>query len=100
MTTRTNKHWYNVLYWHDLTPKEQKEFDWIDDSSTLTTDDAEFIRYNRWVYCLSDCMRISNDAPEEMRAWQGYFEDTFFSCVVMRYDPEDSGRVQVGFIYS
>lgn len=100
ITVRTDHKYKDVIYWEQLTPKEQKEFDWIASSDTLTTDEAEFIRYRDWVYCLNDVMALTHNAPDEFNGWDGYESDTYFSGVLFKYDPEDSSRVMCGTYYS
>lgn len=81
---RTNNKPRDVLRWCDLTEKERKEFDWIESSSVLTTDDVEFFRYKGWTYCLSDFERIAALSPFPGR-WDGYHGDSYFSGVLVRY---------------
>ena len=63
-----------ILSWYDLTPAEQKEFDYLEDG------EGSFFRYKGWVYNLEEAMRI-----EGVAGWQGYYGETAFSGVLIRY---------------
>lgn len=101
----SNYHERDILYWYDLTEKEQSEFDWIEDSDTLDVDSAEFFRYRGEVYYLSDFVPINNPQygsgnnspfPDY---WQAYSSDSFFSGLLVRYS-EDYSAVVVGLYLS
>ena len=90
LTIITNNHKRDILYWHDLTPKERKEFDWIVDSDTVTAEDSEFFRYRGSVYCLSDFERVTGDS---FYGWDGMHGDSFFSGILVKYPREDWGGI-------
>ena len=92
----TNNHKRDILYWHDLTPKERKEFDWIVDSDTVTAEECEFFRYRGWVYCLSEIMRVEHDA--DFTGWDGYISDSFFSGILVKYPREDWGGIDTDHV--
>lgn len=91
LTIRTNNAPRNLLGWHDLTAKEQAEFDYIDDPESAT-----FFRYRGWPYDLNE-MLSAHDMP--FKGWDGYSSDSFFSGIVIRL-VDDGERVICGTYYS
>lgn len=91
----TNNHPRPVLRWNHLTEKERAEFDWLDTEDSQM--ESEFMRYKGAVYYLGDFMRVP-DAPE-FKPWNGYAPDSYFSGVLVRYDP-DGETVTAGRYYS
>ena len=85
----TNNQPRAILSWYDLTPAEQKEFDYFDPSNI-----GSFFRYKGNVYDIGEAMRI-----EGVAGWQGYYSGTAFSGVLVRYT-SDCGRVIVGQYFS
>ena len=96
MKTITNNHKRLFKYFHDFTPKQQKEirsdYDWME------SDEIEcenWIEYRNRIYCLSDFMSVHNKAynpnpPDWQQGWDGYITDTFFGAVVIKlYDNPD-----------
>ena len=77
-----------ILSWWDLTPLEQKEFDYLEEG------EGSFFRYKNQVYDLGEAMRIEN-----VGQWQGYYSGTAFSGVLVRYT-SDYEQVIVGMYYS
>lgn len=78
----------DLITWFDLTPKEQAEFDYIDTEDKQI--EAEFFRYKGVAHDTHEFMRIDrNIAPHCQRPqWEkfdGYFSDSFFSGVLIRY---------------
>lgn len=95
MEVITNHHWYDVLSGYELTAKERKEFDYLDDEEIMA---PRFFRYRGQVYDLGEFMRVPKDQPwagVNIRSWDGYVSDSYFSGVVVRFD-EDGERIQVG----
>jgi len=97
---KTNWHWREPLSWHQLTEKEQKEFDYIEN--------PEYSGWNRFTrYCgnvidLRDMMRLHDpnfdlnpDKGNPLHKWHAYASDSFFSGIVIRYD-EDCELFQIG----
>ena len=99
----TNHHRRLMLYWCDLTPAEQGEFDWLDDPDT-----ADFFRFKGQVYCTQEFMRIEHHPNEEFSSWDGYSSDSFFSGILVKYpyldnEPDygyDTDRIIVGWYLS
>ena len=90
----TNNQPRDILSWYDLTPAEQKEFDYLEDG------EGSFFRYKNWVYDLGEFMHIgANIAPHPQRDgwenWHGYASDSYFSGVLIRYT-SDCDQVIVG----
>lgn len=93
----------NVLQWHELTEKEKKEFDYLDTQERQ--EEASFVRYRGWVYDLGEFMRVEPPiAPhaqrEGLEKWDGYFSDSFFSAVLVRYVVDDYEQVVMGLALS
>ena len=88
MKIKTNNQPRDILSWYDLTPEEQKEFDYLEEGDGL------FFRYKNWAYDLGEAMRI-----EGVAGWQGYYSGTAFSGVLIRYT-SDYDRVIVGSYYA
>ena len=88
MKIKTNNQPRDILSWYDLTPAEQKEFDYLEDG------EGSFFRYKDWVYDLGEAMRI-----EGVAGWQGYYSGTAFAGVLIRYT-SDCDQVIVGQYFS
>ena len=104
LTIRTNNAPRDVVYFWELTTKEQAEFDYLDSEDAQSS--ASFFRYKGNVYGLNEFMRCpSSDASNpQMReagfhAWDGYSNDSYFSGIVVRY-VQDNERVIVGQFFS
>lgn len=103
MEIKTNNHPREPLLWEQLTPKEQAEFDWMNDSDHAC---AEFVRYRGAVYTLSEFCRVNGrgfgeSVPEfsPLAKWDGYHSDSYFSGVVVRY-VDHGERVILGTFYT
>src|SRR5271165_3694042 len=102
LTIKTNRHPYNILYWHELTAKEQKEFDYLDSEERQSN--ASFFRYRGRVYDLGEFMRVSKPMASDCQLkgiaeWDGYASDSFFSGILVKY-VEDSEWVIVATYFS
>lgn len=82
----------DIVYWWELTPKEQKEFTYLDDDDRRM--DASFFRYRGNVYDLGEFMRVEKYAPDVFRGYDGYASDSYFSGILVKY-AEDNERVIV-----
>lgn len=95
----TNHHWHPLLSGYELTEKERKDFDYIEDWDNDTFD--RFFRYRGNVYDTQDFMRCEHGI---FSGWDGYASDSFFSGVLARYNNEDDwehdGYVQVALYLS
>jgi hypothetical protein len=85
---KTNNHLRPVLYWHDLTEKEQAEI--VDNYDTVK--DGTFFRYRKEIYDLSDFVRVGEDLESD---WDGCMSETVFSAVLVKYS-EDGDFLKVG----
>jgi len=97
MNIKTNNHYRPILYWHDLTEKEQDEYrDAYDDVQEST-----FFRYRNWCYDLSDFIRPAYFSNERqmMNKWDGMKSETFFSAVLVAFS-DDNESVKVGMAFS
>ena len=84
----TNNQPRKVLTWYDLTPEEQKEFDYLEEG------EGSFFRYKDWVYDIGEFMRT-----EGVVDWQGYCTETAFSGVLVKIS-SDGDTVIVGRYFS
>ena len=89
----TNNQPRHTLDWYDLSPKEQKEFDYLKDPEETT-----FFRYKGHIYDFGEMMRVSPD-NEDMKDWDGYSSDSFFSGIVIKMRNRDE-KIIVGRYYS
>ena len=101
---KTNNVPRDLLYWFDLTKKEQKEFD------HESAEDSCYFRFKGQVYCMDNFLCLHNkihmpQGQDIFPGWDGYESDSFFSGIVIRYpripqwrgEPvEDVERVIVG----
>jgi len=91
MKITTNNQFRPILYWHELTEAEQKEYkDAYED-----VEDSSFFRYRHWTYDLNDFDSLNGKGQQhDLYGWDGYHNETFFSSVVIKYsDCGDSVRV-------
>ena len=92
----TNNQSRPLIYGYELSDKEKREFDYIDD-----IDSAQFFRYKGWVYDLNEFQRVS-DTMENchgFNGWHGFQSDSFFSGIVVKYT-DDYESVIVGMFYA
>lgn len=82
----TNYHHKPLLSGYELTDEEKGEFDYIEDIDE-TYD--RFFRYRGNVYDVHEFMRIHETQMarenSELKAWDGYRSDSFFSGTLIRY---------------
>ena len=96
MKIKTNHHFRDVLYWHDLEPSEQSELS----DSYDTVEESSFFRYRGHVYDLGEFLSArGNGAHELVHDWDVYHNDSFFSAVLVKYS-EDFDAVKVGLALS
>ena len=83
-----------LIYGYELTKKEKKDFDYMED-----IDREAFFRYCRRIYALDDFMRLDDTTElSEKGFWHGYSPDSFFSGTLVHSVNED--EVIVGFYLS
>ena len=58
--------------------------------------EGPFFRYKENLYDLSEFLRT----PDELKDWDGYSPESFFSGVLVKYAKDDPDRVIVGRYYS
>lgn len=84
LVIRTNNQPRPVIRWPDLTPKEAREFYYL--NSETRRDGAEFFRYCGHVFDIGEFMATDGRyAPDPFIRWHGYFADSYFSGVLLRY---------------
>ena len=75
---RSNYHARPLIYWHELTEKEQAELS--DYTGAL---DTYFVRYKGDLLPINDFMAIDHREGIFPDFWHGYSPDTFFSGVLI-----------------
>jgi len=111
LTIVTNNVPREVLYGYELSAEERAEFDYIDWVAVEagTGDIGEFVRYKGTLYDLGDVMStreiLASGEAGELRRWDGYVSDSYFSGVLFRWPREgldgiDSEHVICGRYYS
>ena len=97
---KTNNVPRELICFADLTVKEQEEFDYIKGDEVF---DYRLVRYTGQVYDVNEFMalRRSNTAQllEDMKGWDGYQSDSYFSGVVVKFT-EDHESVVMGTYFS
>jgi len=93
MKIKTDHKYREILYWDDLTEKEQEEFDWE------YAENSGFFRYKKEVYCLEDFMRVFRGDALHTLNWDGVKGDPWSSGVIVRLSDYGNG-VMVGRCYS
>lgn len=77
-----------ILYGCDLTEKELEDFDYYTGQELLN---QRFLRYKGWVYDMGDFLSVTTlrDPDQPLKDWEGYFEETYCSGIVIRhpFDP-------------
>jgi hypothetical protein len=111
ITIKTNNQARYVLRSYDLTEKERKEFDYLDDEQI---EYASFFRYKGQVYDLGEfslilpadykgpvaIMVALHDTNSNFKGWQGYASDSYFSGILIKYTDNYCESVIVGRYYS
>jgi hypothetical protein len=80
ISTISNNQERPVIDWHDLTPKQQSEFNY--DSA----EESQFVIYKNWPYDVAEFMAVRHN--DELSAWHGYSSDSFFSGVLIKFAPD------------
>lgn len=93
---RTNGKFRPVLYGFELTDSERRDFDYIDSDDF---DGSTFVRYKGRLYDVGEFLRIP-ERSEDLAGWDGYAPDSYFSGTLIRFDPDDSERVVMGWYFS
>jgi len=78
-----NNHNINLIYGFQLTNKEKREFDYIDNID----DNFTGFRYNKRTYGLDEFLRIEKGDPFFGFA-DAYISDSFFSGILIKIDEE------------
>ena len=96
----TNNQERATLYWNDLTPKQQAEFNYD------TAEESTFVIYKDWVYDINEFIYINHDVrgdkyddDDELSGWDGYSSDSYFSGVLIKYS-DDCETVIVGRFFN
>jgi len=86
MTIKCNNVPRGTLAWDQLTAREKWEFSYLDTLDKQCA--ASFVRYRGEVYDLAEFMYVAHSAAEPLRSFDGYFADSAFSAILMRYMPD------------
>jgi hypothetical protein len=101
LTIKTNNQPRETFYLFQLNEKEQKQvrkqFDYYTEEEIQ---EQSFFNYKGYWYSLNDFLRIENS--EELKGWDGYISDSYFSGVVVKFvdDFMSDYSVIVGRYYS
>lgn len=87
---RSNYHARPLIYGFELTAKEKKDFDYLED-----VDESIFFRYKNQLYDIGEIIRIDENTPFP-DFWHGYSSDSFFSGILVRLcDNTDADRLSL-----
>lgn len=79
------------IYGYELSDKEREKFDYLNPEEL---DTHYFVRYKNHVYDTSEFMRIDavivNCQREGWQKFNGYYSDSFFSGVLIKYIDSDN----------
>jgi len=84
----------DIIYGYELTDAEREEFDYLDDIEM-----GQFFRYRGELYDIGEFMGWDNPDSPTRQGWQGYYAESYFSAIVIRYCDEYE-RVIVGLALS
>ncbi len=100
LTIKTNNVPRIIIGAWELTDKEKKEFDYLDwEAIESGNNSAYFFRYKGEVYDLSQFMCARNACG--FAEWDGYFSDSAFSGILVKYCKEyDNDMLVVATYYS
>ncbi len=96
LTIKTDNKWKNLISGYELPKGKRKDFDYLTEEEL---DCRDFIKYRGVYYDLGEFMWIDNTFPEEMKKWDGYTLDSYFSGIVIKYS-EDRDQVKIGTYFS
>lgn len=100
VTVTTNNVPRDIIDAYQLTPAERVEFDYLDwPAIDAGNDSASFFRYRGTLYDLGEFSRWSTTPHSALRNWDGYFGESFFSAIVVRY-VNDNEQLVVGLALS
>jgi hypothetical protein len=91
MKTITNHRPRPILYWDQLTAKEQKWFTFSD------KEESEDFRYRGHVYTIGDFTRCTRSFAG--KNYDGYFSDSYFSGILIRFTETNSGQAVICATY-
>ena len=101
VTIITNHVPRDILDAYELTPRERKEFEYLDwPAIERGEDSASFFRYKGTLYDLGDIPTVGWHAIDDdpFAGWHGVLSDSFFSGILVRYGV-DHETVVVGRFY-
>lgn len=100
LTIKTNNIPRLLIDSYQLTEKEREQFDYLDWAAIDEgSDSATFFRYKGRLYDLGEFMRTPEGA-EEMKGWDVYASDSYFSGTLVKYCKDDNDYVIVASYYS
>jgi hypothetical protein len=75
-----SNHKYEAITWVELPKKFQNYFDYLDEDQKYHN---RFVKYKKQYYDISDMMRSN------IKGWDSYQSDSFFSGVLIKYNYSD-----------
>ena len=87
----TNNKLRQLIFGYELTEKQKKYFDYIED-----IDNHNFVKYKNNIYDLSEFMII--ESIDILKDWHGYSLNSYFSGTLVKYVDDDN--VIMGWYYN
>lgn len=99
ITIRTNNNKRPIVNDWELTQKERKEFDYIDWAGIdAGNHSAQFFRFKGQLYDIGEFTRCPDTAW--FKTWDGYFSDSAFSGVLLKWADKQFDSVIIGQYFS
>ena len=96
MQTITNNHWRNFVDSYDVPAQVlADQFDYLDQDDS----GGMFFQYRNYWYHISDFMAPTNGAPDDLKEWDGFHADSYFSGVAIKLSA-DGEQYQVALLLS
>ena len=86
MKIKTNNVPRFIFYGCELPKSQRKEFDWLSDEEF---NEAKFVKYKGIYYALSEFRRCDN-AEFPLSDWQGYYSNSAFFGILIKFKGSDS----------
>ncbi len=75
----------------------RSQFDFLTDDEFR---DGSFVKYHGWWYSMGDFMRVENESTGDLKGWDGYHGDSYFSGVLIKWADTSGDEVIMGRYYS
>jgi hypothetical protein len=99
ITVRTNNVPRLVIDAYQLTEKERKEFDYINwQAIDSGNDNRQFFRFKGQLYDIGEFMQCPE--TEWFKGWNGYYSDSAFSGILLKWADDSFDSVIIGQYFS